>query len=723
MPPKDKRGLRGASPAGPLFAIANQHHQAGRFAEARTVYRQALAADPNHAPSLHYLGVVALQTGDNAAAVDLIGKAIARDPNDPQGHYNIALALRALGRNDDALAHLRRATALRPDYADAHFHLGSLSLQLGGAPDAVTHFQAAIRANPQFCDAYLNLAHVLMRFGKLHDALGVINRAFEVGAAEPRAELALDLVRRALAIEESADTRTLFVQCVRSLRVVPNLDYVRDLMVRALTEPWGRPADLAGAAASLIRQNEAVRGCIERVGRAWPRRLAADELYGPAGEAAIAQDALLRALLTSAPVRDIGLERLLTTMRAILLAAAPAARDLEFACALARQCFINEYAFAVGEAEAERAESARDTLAAALAGEADIAPQSLAAVASYAPLHGLADAERLLERTWPDAVSALIDQQVREPRAEREIGASIPALTAIADEVSRKVRAQYEENPYPRWIRTAPIGEPTTLDAYLKGRFEGFRPLNTPAPDMLIAGCGTGQHAASIALQFCDVRILAIDLSRASLAYAQRTTRALGLAGIEYAQADILALSGLDRRFDAIDSSGVLHHLADPFAGWRVLVSLLRPGGVMRLGLYSALGRREVAAVREFVAVRGYTAEASSIRRCRQELMNFAVGTPQRIIAETSDFFSTSECRDLLFHAQEHTLSLPDIMAFLAREALTFLGFEGCAAGYQRYAQAFGATAPTDLDRWALLEQQDPLLFFNMYQFWIQKPV
>ena len=76
-----------------------------------------------------------------------------------------------------------------------------------------------------------------------------------------------------------------------------------------------------------------------------------------------------------------------------------------------------------------------------------------------------------------------------------------------------------------------------------------------------------------------------------------------------------MALGALGRSFDMIDSSGVLHHLADPFAGWRVLLSLLRPGGVMRLGLYSALGRRDVAAVRQFVAARGYTGDAASIRR------------------------------------------------------------------------------------------------------------
>ena len=105
------------------------------------------------------------------------------------------------------------------------------------------------------------------------------------------------------------------------------------------------------------------------------------------------------------------------------------------------------------------------------------------------------------------------------------------------------MRAQYEQNPYPRWISTAPIGRATTLDSLSPGKFANFRSNRASAPDVLIAGCGTGQHVATVALQFTGLNILAIDLSRASLAYAQRVTQSLGLSGIDYSQADILALA------------------------------------------------------------------------------------------------------------------------------------------------------------------------------------
>ena len=71
--------------------------------------------------------------------------------------------------------------------------------------------------------------------------------------------------------------------------------------------------------------------------------------------------------------------------------------------------------------------------------------------------------------------------------------------------------------------------------------------------------------------------MLAVDLSLASLAYAKRKSVELGVANLEYRQGDILALGALEERFDLIECSGVLHHLADPFEGWRVLASLRKP--------------------------------------------------------------------------------------------------------------------------------------------------
>ena len=475
--------------------------------------------------------------------------------------------------------------------------------------------------------------------------------------------------------------------------------------------------------ATFFRLYPEIRDAVARAAEAWPNRLGAEALFGPAGFGALADNAFLRRLLESHTVCDLAFERFLTALRPLLAKAADKGdadeRLLGLGCALARQCFLNDYVFALTPDEADNAEQARQAVIAELAGGGSVAPLRLAALASYGALGDLPIADLLLQRDWPAPLAGVIAQQIAEPRLEREIEGTIPRLTPIADAVSAAVRQQYEENPYPRWVEPASQPPQETVLAYLR---RGFPAVSVPdggnGCEMLIAGCGTGRHPVEVARRFSNVRILAIDLSRKSLAYAVRKTRELGLGQIDYAQADILELGSLERRFDAIDAGGVLHHLADPFAGWRVLWSLLRAGGVMRVALYSAIARRDIVAARRFVAERGFAPTVDDIRRCREELL----ATDLRTVARLYDFYSASECRDLLFHVQEHGLSLPAIKEFLAAAGARMIGFELPSQTREAYRRRFpDDPAMIDLDHWHAFEQEQPDTFAGMYQFWIAK--
>ena len=95
----------------------------------------------------------------------------------------------------------------------------------------------------------------------------------------------------------------------------------------------------------------------------------------------------------------------------------------------------------------------------------------LAALAMYAPLHALPEAQGLLERAWPDDVDEVVTQQLREPLQERALRSSIAQLTAIEDATSQRVRQMYEENPYPRWVHPPADATPLPIDQYLRGMF------------------------------------------------------------------------------------------------------------------------------------------------------------------------------------------------------------------------------------------------------------
>src|SRR5579862_3552739 len=93
-----------SSPAA-LFNAAVAHHRTGALIEAERQYRHILSLVPNHADSLHNLGLIALQRGDAAAAVELFDKAIKINNTVAEYHYNVALAWRALSRNDHVASH------------------------------------------------------------------------------------------------------------------------------------------------------------------------------------------------------------------------------------------------------------------------------------------------------------------------------------------------------------------------------------------------------------------------------------------------------------------------------------------------------------------------------------------------------------------------------------------------------------------------------------------
>jgi SAM-dependent methyltransferase len=443
--------------------------------------------------------------------------------------------------------------------------------------------------------------------------------------------------------------------------------------------------------------------------------------------AALARDELLRAGLESTQMADVGVERLLTNLRRVLLDSPKdlAGDRLLLACSLARQCFINEYVFACSPEETAQISVLRDAVAAALRAGQPIEAGTLAILACYEPLHGLSDAERSLAGDWPEPLRAVLAQQIAEPREEARLRETIPRLTGIRDAVSHAVREQYEQNPYPRWTKTAPLSEAKPFAAHLARTvpLARFTPLRKARLDYLIAGCGTGHQVVSVLQTMSDVTVTAVDLSLASLAYAKRKTDALRLP-VSYGQADILELGGLSRSFDVVDVSGVLHHLAEPLAGWQVLASILRPGGFMRVALYSRLARRWIAAAQRLVMTNGWPATPDGIRAARQAIFALPDGAPERRVATLMDFFTLSECRDALFHVQEHTFDLGEIAAFLADTKLDFLGFDAASDLAHRYTKRFPEdVARTNLGNWAALEQENPDIFIGMYQFWVQKRI
>ena len=158
------------------LTIAVQHHQAGRLAEAEAIYRQILAAQPNHVDALHLLGVLLHQRGQREG-VAMIRQAVALQPNHVQALSNLGTILKDVGEIDEAIACCRRAIALQPNLAPAHNNLGAALNAAKRKEEATEAFRKALAIQPDYPDALDNLGGNLQAFGQITEAIELHRRA------------------------------------------------------------------------------------------------------------------------------------------------------------------------------------------------------------------------------------------------------------------------------------------------------------------------------------------------------------------------------------------------------------------------------------------------------------------------------------------------------------------------------------------------------------------
>ena len=158
----------------------------------------------------------------------------------------------------------------------------------------------------------------------------------------------------------------------------------------------------------------------------------------------------------------------------------------------------------------------------------------------------------------------------------------------------------------------------------------------------------------------------------------------------------------------------------EPMAGWRVLVDLLKSGGLMNIGLYSEFSRRHIVEIRKEISALNVGISEDDIRTFRQSLTESHDKNHQRLI-KSSDFFSLSTLRDLIFHVQEHRFTLPQIKNCLDELGLKFCGFEnkGVISNFRELHR--NEADIYDLELWHQFEERNPQAFAGMYQFWCQK--
>jgi SAM-dependent methyltransferase len=190
--------------------------------------------------------------------------------------------------------------------------------------------------------------------------------------------------------------------------------------------------------------------------------------------------------------------------------------------------------------------------------------------------------------------------------------------------------------------------------------------------DVLVAGCGTWQ-AAKFALCHPKARVVAIDISTTSLNHTEALKKKYDLSNLETRQLAIENVSNLDRSFDHVISTGVLHHLVDPDAGLRALSSVLNDEGVMYLMLYAPYGRTGVSMLQDYCHRLGVGATPEEIDDLIATLKGLSQYHPLVLMMRGSrDGLDTNNLVDALLNPRDRTYSVPQLYDFVERNDLKF---------------------------------------------------
>lgn len=260
---------------------------------------------------------------------------------------------------------------------------------------------------------------------------------------------------------------------------------------------------------------------------------------------------------------------------------------------------------------------------------------------------------------------------------------TVPDQRGRADQADAQLAAQYEAYPYPRRdpreeAKRLIVGSPSHLREIDHWVFGAARPASRPL-NVLVAGGGTGDATIMLAQQLTAAgrpgTVTYLDRSAAATEVAQARARARGLTNIAWDRRSLLELpgSGLGP-FDYVDCCGVLHHLPDPAAGLRALLSVLAPGGGMGVMVYAPHGRTGVYMLQDALRLLAPADEAPPERLdvARRVMRHLPQSAWLRANTLFADHISGGDAGlyDLLLNPRDVAFTVPAFHALLAGEGL-----------------------------------------------------
>ena len=680
------------------FDLAFKFHQEKNFIEAKKIYEKILTIKPNYKEVLFLLGTLLLQIEDLKKAEIYLIKAIEADPNYAQSHNNLGIIFRKSGKLTKSIKCFEKAIIIDSSYIDPLINLANTLTESGEFRKAINFYEKALLINSENPDIYYNLGLAHYNLKEIGKSFICYAKAINLNPNHINSNKNISILLRSINLSDLNEQNTSQLKQIFLHLFKRNDIEHRDLTSNAIfvllkNDSYKEVFDLTNLSVSL--ESKKIENFLE--------------------------DELLQLILQKSFNTNFFLEKILTEIRKYILLNIFHTNiknfNLNFVISLAEQCFINEYIFQQNNQEIEYLDKLKNKIE----NDKEINELELAIFACYVPLHSNKFfSEKLLNYKSKDILfNDLINLQIKEPLKEKQLYSSIKSFGNITNTISKKVMEQYEVNPFPRWrftynnLKENPI---SVINKQIKPNKIEFNNLPNN-PSILIAGCGTGKHIFNSQI-YNNANILAVDLSKKSLAYAKRKIEEANIDNVELLHSDILELKNYNKRFDIIECMGVIHHMESPIEGLKILLNLLEDEGYLKLGLYSEIGRKDIAEAKKIFSIN--QSNKLSIKDIRNLRYNISEKKQNRLIYKT-DFYVTSSFRDLLLHEKEHYYTIPQISKILSKLRLEFLGFSD-----EEIKNIYSKSYPEDkknisFEKWNAFEQKNPKSFKSMYNFWLKK--
>ena len=378
-----------------IFNEAVKQHTGNNLDEAKKLYQKVIEINPNYENAYNNLGIIYSISGDLQEAKKCYEKTLAINPKNFNAYNNVGNIYKELGDFENAINKYEKAIELNPNHLNTYNNLGLIFYDLGEYLKSIYYFKEAVKIDQNNIDSINGLSSSLDSF-------------------VPDKKIS----------EYDINFKNIFLFLFRNNNI--NHSIFSDKIIQFF-----------------FLNNEDLKKIINSKNSLLSNNLIQHFM----------KEEIFCLLMQKSLVLNQLFEKLITRLRFEILTYLDSSNKdylkdySNFIFSLAEQNWLNEYVYIETQEEINQVLILKDKI------EKDdkINEIEIAILGSYIPLNSSEIiVKKLLNYTSSnDLFNDLINLQIKEPLKEKELIKTLTSLNEITDPVSKKVREQYEQNPYP----------------------------------------------------------------------------------------------------------------------------------------------------------------------------------------------------------------------------------------------------------------------------------